>query len=105
MPNTNTSRTIRCCQATRGRMERFHAEPIWFTMFFAVSHASSLARAGSRLDPLRKNRRVKVMKTKVWKTDQAWLIQALALDSFASLGMTEESLGMTEALSFRTPEG
>jgi hypothetical protein len=50
-------------------------------MFFAVSHASSLARAGSRLDPLRKNRRVKVMKTKVWKTDQAWLIQALALDS------------------------
>ena len=64
-------------------------------MFFAVVHASSFACAGSRLDPLRKNRRVNVMNTKVWKTDQAWEIQALALDSFASLGMTEELLAMT----------
>ena len=36
----------------------------------AVSHASWLASAGSRLDPERKNRRVKVMKVKVCATAQ-----------------------------------
>jgi hypothetical protein len=42
-----------------------HAPPIWLTMFFAVSHATWFAVAGSRLLDDRKNRRVKVMKVKV----------------------------------------
>ena len=46
-------------------MALFHAPPIWFTMFFAVAHATSLAVAGSRLLEERKNRRVKVIKVKV----------------------------------------
>ena len=71
IPTANTMSTARCCQATRGTMDRFQADPIWFTIFFAVFHACSFASAGSRLEPLRKNRRVKVMNTKVWKTAQA----------------------------------
>ena len=70
-------------------MDRSQADPIWVTMFFAVFHASSFASAGSRLEPLRKNRRVKVMKTKVWKTAQALEIHFTAGDSFASLRMTK----------------
>lgn len=46
-------------------MALFHAPPIWFTMFFAVAHATSFAVAGSRLLLLRKNRRVNVINVKV----------------------------------------
>ena len=81
MPTAKTIRTGACWRSMAGMRLRSQADPIWFTMFFAVRQASSFARAGSKLDPLRKNRRVKVMKTKVWKTAQALEIQATAGDS------------------------
>ena len=52
-------------------MSRRQAVPIWFTMFFAVFHATSFASAGSRFDPARKKRRVNVMNTNVSVTFQA----------------------------------
>lgn len=52
-------------------MALFHAPPIWFTIFFAVAHATSFAVAGSRLLDERKKRRVKVMNVKVCRIAQA----------------------------------
>ena len=43
MPAAKTMSTYRCCQATRGTMDRSQADPICVTMFFAVFHASSFA--------------------------------------------------------------
>ncbi len=88
MPKRNTSSTPRCCQAIVGMRERSQSPPMRSTMLLAANQACSFARAGSRLEPLRKNRRVKVMKTKVWNTAQAFESQAMDLDSFAPLGMT-----------------
>ena len=54
-----------------GISEASHALSIWYTMFFAVLHATSFASAGFRLEPERKKSRVKVTNTKVISTDHA----------------------------------
>ena len=71
MPATNTKMMLMCSQAMVPRVSHFQAVPICWTMFLAVFQATSLASAGSRLEPARKKSRVKVMNTKVRDTFQA----------------------------------
>ena len=72
MPATNIATTHRYSHRKSGMMALLHAPPIWFTIFFAVAHATSFAVAGSRLLEERKKRRVKVMKVKVWAIAHAF---------------------------------
>lgn len=54
-----------------GICARCQCEPIWSIISEAVVQATSLASAGSRLEPERKNSRVKLIKRKVRKMFQA----------------------------------
>ena len=65
MPKTKSANTLQYPKQISGITSTFHAEPIWCTMSFAVFQACSLADAGSRLEPERKNNRVKLINIKV----------------------------------------